>query len=1193
MTAQLPPTGERFLPEFMPGEIALEHQHRYHVAVALARGLDVLDVASGEGYGASLLADVARSVVGVDVDAEAVEFATQKYGAATNLRFAEGSCSALPLAGASVDLVVSFETIEHHDQHEAMFAEIKRVLRPGGVLVISSPDKHEYSDVPNYRNPFHVKELYRDEFEALLGRWFRSHRMYGQRVRFASTLFDLKRENGTEGAIANFVVHDGSSAIEMSNSIIAPRYFVAVATDSTVVPVLAAGTFAEARGDSRIEQLAQDLEASRLLVDATRQQLSGVQSQSQAAKDEARRLRREIEEWRKHADALQARVDGQEGALRVLAEQHAQQLKDVRDLGLNEADATIERELGMLRAALSDRDAQMQRIVRSFSWRMTRPLRVGRRIASRLKARTMPADVTASDARAPVITADFNEAYYVRRYADVARTGADPYQHFISFGRAEGRKGAPPKLVLREVRHADGNRSARPTVLVVSHEATRTGAPILAWNICRQLREHYQVVVLLLGKGPLVDTFDEVCDAVAGPYSPDERDAIGLSAVMSGLCAKYTFDFAIVNSIASRAVLQSLAEQYVPSTLLVHEFFKFHCSPDELVDAFAWAGQVVFSASIVRDSADIERTHPAVSRVHILPQGKSLIPQEPIATKTRKSADLDTTARVDALRKKIVGDRSSKPFVVLGAGTIEYRKGVDLFVATAAEIKRVAPEANIVMAWVGGVVPNYRQYAEFVETQIRQSDLEDRVVFVGETPDLEELYRFADVCFISSRLDPLPNIALDAVTAGLPVLSFAGATGVAENFSGDPELERCVVPFLNVADAARRIVELYQAPAAREALSGRMIRLASERFDMSRYVDELVVLSKRGRTLIEQERQDIDALMAGQDFAEWFYLPTGSLTSRADAIQQFVKSAQGGIYIRKPAPGFYPHRYAEHHDLGPAIANPFAHYIAAGKPAGDWQELLLDVSQPRPPHTGAVRVAVHIHAFYPDLLADIVRRLSLNDLRADLFVSVPSEQTAAQAREELGGYRQGSHVIRVVPNRGRDIGPFITEFGAELQQYDVIGHFHTKKSVHVDPNSDLVRNWVNHLMETLVGGQHRAAERIVSAFADDNKLGLVFADDPHQIGWDENLPFGKSLGKALGLATLPEQFFPFPVGTMFWARPAALKPLFELGLDWEDYPSEPLPIDGSMLHAIERLLPSIAQHTGFGRRLTYAPGITR
>ena len=138
-----------------------------------------------------------------------------------------------------------------------------------------------------------------------------------------------------------------------------------------------------------------------------------------------------------------------------------------------------------------------------------------------------------------------------------------------------------------------------------------------------------------------------------------------------------------------------------------------------------------------------------------------------------------------------------------------------------------------------------------------------------------------------------------------------------------------------------------------------------------------------------------------------------------------------------------------------------------------------------------------------------------------------------------------------------------------------------------------VRNWVNHLMETLLGAQHRAAEAILSAFANDPKLGLVFADDPHLIGWDKNLAFARPLAQRLRLDRLPEQFFSFPVGTMFWARPAALKALLESGLQWDDYPSEPLPIDGSMLHALERLLPTVVEHAGFRRRVAYAVGITR
>jgi SAM-dependent methyltransferase len=88
-------------------------------------------------------------------------------------------------------VVTSFETIEHHDRHEEMIGEIKRVLRPGGLLILSSPNRAVYSDEPGYANPFHVKELYFDELEELLSRHFRHVRIYGQRVHVGSFVFGL------------------------------------------------------------------------------------------------------------------------------------------------------------------------------------------------------------------------------------------------------------------------------------------------------------------------------------------------------------------------------------------------------------------------------------------------------------------------------------------------------------------------------------------------------------------------------------------------------------------------------------------------------------------------------------------------------------------------------------------------------------------------------------------------------------------------------------------------------------------------------------------------------------------------------------------------------------------------------------------------------------------------------------------
>ena len=96
------------------------------------------------------------------------------------------------------------------------------------------------------------------------------------------------------------------------------------------------------------------------------------------------------------------------------------------------------------------------------------------------------------------------------------------------------------------------------------------------------------------------------------------------------------------------------------------------------------------------------------------------------------------------------------------------------------------------------------------------------------------------------------------------------------------------------------------------------------------------------------------------------------------------------------------------------------------------------------------------------------------------------------------------------------------------------------------------------------------ADKIISHMASDRSLGLVFPDDPSVIGWAGNGAPAASLADSLGLGELPKVHCNFPVGTMFWARTEALRPLVELDLGWDDYPSEPLPYDGTMLHALNR-----------------------
>ena len=185
----LPFTGERFTPECVR-EIAYEHWHRYAFALPLAKGRRVLDAASGEGFGSALLATVAASVRGVDIDAAAVAHAQTRYAIADKLGFEQADVTALDhLPSASFDLIVSFETLEHVQEQGRLLDGFLRLLAPGGLLLISTPDKKNTSDATGVLNPHHVHELYREEFESLIAARFPERRLYAQKLLFQSVLW--------------------------------------------------------------------------------------------------------------------------------------------------------------------------------------------------------------------------------------------------------------------------------------------------------------------------------------------------------------------------------------------------------------------------------------------------------------------------------------------------------------------------------------------------------------------------------------------------------------------------------------------------------------------------------------------------------------------------------------------------------------------------------------------------------------------------------------------------------------------------------------------------------------------------------------------------------------------------------------------------------------------------------------------
>lgn len=224
---------------------------------------------------------------------------------------------------------------------------------------------------------------------------------------------------------------------------------------------------------------------------------------------------------------------------------------------------------------------------------------------------------------------------------------------------------------------------------------------------------------------------------------------------------------------------------------------------------------------------------------------------------------------------------------------------------------------------------------------------------------------------------------------------------------------------------------------------------------------------------------------------------------------------------------------------------------------------------------GQPRIAVVIHAFYPELLDGYITCLKNIPIPFDIFLTAPQEKME-RAVEKLA-VAFGKERVKALPcrNLGRDIAPFLLEAGRNLLQYDLVCKLHTKKSSHAQYG----RDWAQGILHSLLGDQARVRE-VLARFAANPKLGVICpAYSALQI-WGFNLPGAQILADKLGIGH-DLQMNVFCAGSMFWFRPQALAPLLQYDFKYEDFPEEAAQEDGTLAHMIERQVLRCAAFGGY------------
>lgn len=768
---------------------------------------------------------------------------------------------------------------------------------------------------------------------------------------------------------------------------------------------------------------------------------------------------------------------------------------------------------------------------------------------------------------------EFSTSYYVDKYPDIANNYfVDAFEHFIKHGKAEGRQGVfPVKQFLREGRK-EWNLTA-PTIAIACHEASRTGAPLVGLSLLRRIGETHNIILFLPRGGDLLEEFEEECVQIVFGWIDSDDAAI----LIRQLLAEVHIEGMIFNSVETSYLADAVLQCDIPSVALIHEFASYTRPVKRMTLMAESVDVVVVPAEIIKDALQEEvstHRHGQLNNIVVRPQG--------YLPRTATIAGKDDLTEEDILSLLSI-EKMGSISIVLGAGTVQIRKGVDLFIQTAAAVKQ-RTDKPVKFIWVGeGYDPDKDGlYSLWLHNMVVSLDVDKDIFFIPAQKQLDVIMNIADVFFLSSRMDPFPNVALDAFAADKPVICFQRSTGISEamntyHFAGT------AVPHADVHAAAEQILVSIKAGP----LKGHNRALIDRHYAFDEYADDIMKYLEQAKKITAQRIERYNQLEESGYFNAEFHEGKAILSpaSARAALRQYVARGDRGVFAYNPRPGFSELASRKAETVGPALLdvrynddkNRLTHE------SQDLDALKADWSG-NPPS-----VAFHLHMHYADLANEFAELLATCQLKADIVITTNDKRTRIECEYAFRDYTGGDVSVIEVENRGRDIQPFIQDFAKhiDLQNYEVVGHFHGKQSVVNE--AGVGDRWRRHMTSTLIGDAENL-RKLLSLFQSDSGLGLIFAEDRHSVGWTKNKPFGEKLANRLSpRPAVPEQPI-FPLGTMFWARTEALRSVWEADDLLAGMPREPLPYDATILHAFERMVPVIVESNGLSWMTVHRSG---